>query len=309
MELTNKKILAVLHENLLYTQKDMFKVLLNRYKSYLAGYYDNKFMLLKSDNKLKPLLCVHLDTINDTMECIPSIGDFIFTHKTGLLTLNKNSTLNCLGGDDRCGVTIITLAFKELIEKYHIAFFCDEEVGGLGSSASASAITSDNSISCYIGLDRKGTTEVATYGFDNQALIDLFVDNGYVETQGSFTDASNLARESNKACINLSVGYGNEHSRHEFIDLRGIDNAIDILLYVTFDGVYKQEIAYNNYSDDGYVYSDEEDFYGDIFKDEKTKSTEEELYSCDYCGIRLTSYFDTDWSVFICEKCRNKLAY
>lgn len=237
-------------------QEDLFRQLLTAYKEYVSGYYEDKFILLKSSNDIKPMLCVHLDTINDASHKAPKQSDFVFNPKDNTIRLSKKSKLSCVGGDDRCGVFIIMTYFYELIQKYHIGFFCDEEVGGIGSEQASKLINDDYSISCFIGLDRKGSDEVATYGYDNEELIEAFVSLGYKEAYGTFTDASNLASTGTVACLNISVGYNNEHTKKEVIHTDVLEKTAQALLNVTLDSLryeaekYSRNKLYSRWYDD-----------------------------------------------------------
>lgn len=187
----------------------------------------NGFMIYKKDDTPKPMLCVHLDTINTHYskgKIVPA-RDFDYDENLGILGVAKDSKLSCLGGDDRAGVWI-ALAMIDYMEaskdfKYDIGFFEDEEVGCLGSTAYGAFLKENpdlNNATCYIGLDRKsgkGVQEVALYGDDNKELTNIFKGLGYTVDMGSVTDASNLS--GTIACVNLSVGYDNEHTKDEVL--------------------------------------------------------------------------------------------
>ena len=178
-----------------------------------------QYYIYSNDTKPKPMLCVHIDTINTSMNC----EDDLVIHKEGrVLSVDRSCSAFCLGGDDRAGVWIALELIKYMEEtqdfKYDIGFFYDEEIGCVGSSK----YTVSEHTTALIGLDRrspKGTNEVATYGCDNKALIVKFMEQGYSEASGSVTDASNLAESCNIACINLSVGYDFEHTKDELLYL------------------------------------------------------------------------------------------
>lgn len=175
-----------------------------------------------------PLLCSHMDTINDAYRGnAPQVSDLLFRDET--IQLRDTSECTCLGGDDRLGVWVaLKLMAKGM--PYGFAFFRDEEIGCKGSSASARFVDK-LPITCFIGLDRRGFNEMATYGYDNLDLLEIFSLRGYKEAQGSITDASNLSSSctKNRACLNLSVGYWNEHTRDEFILLSPARALVSVL--------------------------------------------------------------------------------
>ena len=173
-----------------------------------------------------PLVCTHLDTINDTKytELIK------FNIKGDYISLAGDSSCHCLGGDDRCGVYIALELIKNRTP-YGFGFFYDEEIGGVGSRIASPLINNLEGVTAFIGLDRRGFDELALYGYDNSELVDLFERRGYFKAKGSFTDASNLASLSDKrlACINLSVGYYNEHTPKETINITAMNRTLTVL--------------------------------------------------------------------------------
>lgn len=187
----------------------------------------------KAVNKY-PLICSHLDTINDSKKIKLQNSDIEISGE--IIRLSQSSLAKCLGGDDRCGVytalQLINLGFP-----YGFAFFCDEEIGCIGSSILAKDIDENESITAFIGLDRRGLDNVAVYGYDNSDLINLFKNEGYIEVDGSITDVAVLSEQSSKnlACVNLSVGYYNEHTKMEFINIFAIQRAIKTLIKLSFD--------------------------------------------------------------------------
>jgi hypothetical protein len=154
---------------------------------------------------MSPLICCHLDTVSPVKPLPP---DIITAKDT--LSLDPRSKALCLGADDRAGVWIAL----QLLDYYNVGCFHGEEKGCLGSTAYAKTRPRH---CCYIGVDRRGSDELATYGYDNPTLLDLF--SQYQQTRGSFTDCSALAGITDKPCLNLSVGYQNEHTRQEILDL------------------------------------------------------------------------------------------
>jgi hypothetical protein len=261
----NKEII----ELLCMTQEQAFNEVLK-----VAGRLDNvvrsnKYVVIK-DNKPKPMICVHLDTINTAR------GNEVFTAnnfvaKDGYVKLTPESTLTCLGADDRAGLWVaLKLIADGYASDYHFGFFCDEEIGGVGSDCYRKDFDTsyEDNVTCFIGLDRMGVDEVATYGSDNQKLIELFTNTGYKTALGSFTDASNLAYK--KACVNLSVGYYNEHTPKESLLIKGMVGAYKTLTSdVILDGLCDTEYTIeawaamwcDNYSYEGYDDQDKIEAY------------------------------------------------
>lgn len=186
----------------------------------------------KAVNKY-PLICSHLDTINDSKKIKLQNSDIEIDGE--IIRLSQNSQAKCLGGDDRCGV-YAALQLIDLGFPFGFAFFCDEEIGCIGSNVLAKDIDENKSITAFIGLDRRGLDNVAVYGYNNSDLINLFENEGYIQVDGSITDVSILSEQSsrNLACVNLSIGYYNEHTKREFINIFAIQRAIKTLIKLCF---------------------------------------------------------------------------
>lgn len=271
----NKKLLI---ETLSKSQKELFKYFMEINPKHIDQALNDKYIILKKDNKTKPLLCVHLDTINTHSKCKDDKCDYkhIVVFDEGMM-LKPTTSLSCLGADDRAGVYIILNHYNQLIEKYHIGVFCDEEIGAKGSGSMHSL----EHVSCFIGLDREGSKQVATYGYDNAELLSKFTNLGFTERMGSFTDASVLAQMFNLACCNLSVGYYYQHTANEYVLFDDISSTIELLLNVDliFDKEdYPIETTYYGYnygiSNKSESLFDDEDKYG-LWND-----TMDECYHC-----------------------------
>lgn len=236
-------------------------------KDYLGSlkspYYDkivhqSGLVFIPKGANLYPLMCMHMDTINNARHCEPPRIDEIVDY-AGKISLSPSSTAQCLGGDDRCGV-YIALELMKRATPYAFGFFVDEEVGCIGSTHLAGIVNALDT-SCYIGLDRKGFNECALYGYDNLDLLDFFGKYGFEPAVGSITDASNLAAHSMRelACLNLSIGYYNEHTKSEFIIPSATQRTLNILSrpeVVAFLGS-DTFIGYADYFHKGYqVYGD-----------------------------------------------------
>lgn len=162
---------------------------------------------------VRPALCVHTDTICNIHPTA--------IHKEGDVWRNADRT-KLLGADDRAGCYIV----KELLTRnhtgYHYLIFDWEEIGGIGSSNYARtelSIENAERTSCFVGLDRLGVCEMALYGYESDYFLEAIKIDTWKFTCGSFTDASNLAGDLNRCCVNLSIGYDGEHTRHETLNL------------------------------------------------------------------------------------------
>lgn len=253
-----------------YKQEDLYELILDIVPPKLSG---SGYIILGRGNKPKPMLCVHLDTINTHSKQVALyIDDIEFDPTLKMLGLTSDSKASCLGGDDRAGVWIALNILDDFLTMsewpYDIGFFNDEEIGCIGSSNYENVLKAgqcDNiNTTCYIGLDRrseKGRQEVATYGFDNEELLNMFTQQGYKHVYGSVTDASNLAGAA--PCINLSVGYDNEHTRAEVLYVDCMQETLAVIRGTKFPGEYYEV---TNIEDDIYdYYGNREDEYNSFY--------------------------------------------
>lgn len=252
----------------------------------------NDYIVTQNEGVL-PLVCVHTDIVGN----IPPTNAQIFRHKD-IVTVSRASRV--LGADDRAGIFI---ALNLLHRKdFNFAFFAQEEVGCKGSTQFA--IKEDlYQYSCFIGLDRasrNGKQNIATYGFDNKQLTKLF---GYPESIGSLCDASLLSQYSDIACVNLSVGYDNEHSNKEMLDLSLMRETLQVMKEVQIpDKIFNYEEKINRYNWRDYDWSkyNHKDVIDCDYVTEKTNHKYEAVV-CDNCGIADILYMVGD--MYICETC------
>lgn len=215
-----------------------------------------------------PMLCVHTDTIK---------RNEVFKLKEQSMFKVVSAENSVLGADDRAGCWIAS----ELMDyNFEVSFLiCDlEEVGGKGSyEASQDDVVYEyivDNVSSFIGLDRRGARELALYGYESQDfmrdVVDYFVLGGYEEGIGSFTDASNLARVFNLCCLNLSIGYYNEHTYREYLNIDEMEQCFVNVLYNMPECLWTKQYTvsldfdlYEYYG--GYVDDDIEDFKDNEF--------------------------------------------
>ena len=178
--------------------------------------------------KILPLLSSHIDTVNFNRIVYPELS------KDGIIKSRLRRDRNVfdnndlvgspIGGDDRCGVAIMLHLLSRKIPAVYL--FCDkEEVGCMGSEeflySSCEYLLSR--CSCYIGLDRRGKQDAAVYTYESQSLLNIVKKYGYEKKLGSVTDIAIIQDEYPKAAVNLSVGFYNEHTAMEYIDVSAFE--------------------------------------------------------------------------------------
>ena len=290
--------MKTINELLLLSQTELYDYIVSVCVSSGLEYdLDKSYITLNSISD-KPMLCVHLDTINTASNIILEPWEIVTEHTT--IQLNPTSKARCLGGDDRCGVWIALQIIDDIVKgilpanSYCFGFFCDEETGGNGSAAfSANSLVLPTAL---IGLDRRnknmGVPEVATYGYDNEELIAIATRYGYTEQYGSFTDASNIAGESRVACINLSIGYNMEHTPNEYIGIDDMLFTLQFLRGVPFGNTLFEYEPLERWSD-----------YKWNYRGEGTANRRECI--CDWCGEHkpLFWHYSYNEQLMLCDEC------
>lgn len=187
----------------------------------MAGfdYMDQKGTFIIVNPEASVLLASHLDTVNP--------DNYIPSAQVDYPIIRNEDSLP-LGGDDRAGVFIMLQLIKEGVGDYAYAFFYNEEKGCLGSSH-AVQMYDFSRYNCFIGLDRRGGSDLATYRLDNEELISIFELYGYSRVLGTITDVAVLSESFGIACVNLSVGFYYEHTGVEYINFLDTLKTLEIL--------------------------------------------------------------------------------
>ena len=159
-----------------------------------------------------PLLVAHSDTVWDK-PVKPSLdGAVIYSarSKTGI------------GADDRAGVALLWALRSS---GCGLLICAKEEIGCVGASAVASnAALMDEIGSKYTFLlefDRRGSHDFVTYECEN-ADFDTYIWEmfpGFSKASGSFSDIAVLGKACGLASANLSIGFRNEHTEAETLDI------------------------------------------------------------------------------------------
>lgn len=154
-----------------------------------------------AQGKLNMCMVAHMDTVLQQPKYINYV-DGIMSCPTGL------------GADDRAGI----YGILHLLQQGHrptILFTEDEEIGCVGSDKFIQAKIQIENLHYFIQLDRRGKMDSVYYSCANKDFQEYIDGFGFKKAQGSFTDIVGLMSAYNKAGVNLSVGYVNEHTTAE----------------------------------------------------------------------------------------------
>lgn len=253
--------MKVLEEFLKPTQKSLFKMLRKMYgnKAYVS---EKNFILVRGEVPI--MLLAHLDTV----------------HSEPVRTICKSKDKNVLmspqgiGGDDRCGVYALVKIYELAPKKPWLLFTCDEEVGGLGANnfclmhEHGKLPKGVNNLKCLVEIDRKGSRDAVYYSCDNLEFEKYITGKGFVTSYGSFSDISVIAPELGVAAVNLSSGYYNAHTQHEYIVRSELESTIEKVCEMVADAAKDDFLKYS-YVKKVYTPVKSYDWYGDYFRNDK----------------------------------------
>ena len=243
--------------------------------------YTNKTFTIFSprqlgEDELVPCIVSHTDTVSKDKPQSFNLVKGVLTNPKGVL-----------GADDRAGVYLI----YEMMKRNTNAIFILtdlEEVGGIGAGDCADdqyfQDLAEYNISCLLELDRENRDHCATYGYDNEALIGIFKEAGYKEEMGSYTDVASLSAKCDIACVNLSVGYYNQHTKKEYLVIEELAGTLTFVIDLPKELYGKQ-------------FNIEEDYLSSIYNFESGL----DAVCCDVCGEHAPLY-NVD-NMYMCDEC------
>lgn len=88
-----------------------------------------------------------------------------------------------------------------------------------------------------IEIDRRGSKDAVYYDCANRDFETYITSKGFVTATGSFSDISVVAPELGVAAVNLSSGYYNAHTLHEYINREQLETVIQTVIGIIADTV------------------------------------------------------------------------
>jgi len=168
------------------------------------------------------LWCSHVDTVH--IQTAPVKQTIVYDEGCGMIY--KDDKTMPLGADDGAGVWMLLEMIDAKVPGTYL-FHRGEERGGIGSGAIAALHTAFLApFKWAIAFDRRGTGDVITEQFTGetasvmfaQAFADALALDYKPCPNGVFTDTANYAHIIPE-CTNISVGYDNEHTPNETLDV------------------------------------------------------------------------------------------
>lgn len=218
-----------------------------------ADHFGNR--ILRTDGGTgKVIIACHTDTVHreagrQKVEVTPN--------GIARLPVKAMKTSNCLGADDTAGV-YAALRMIEAGVKACFIFHRSEEIGGRGSAWLGSRYPEWlETFDVCLSLDRRGTRDIIIEQFGTRTASDLFaweladaLGMQHEPAIGIFTDSANYSHLIPE-CSNISVGYQNEHTVLETLDLNYLEEVITRLCLVDWAGLKtSRDIDADLYGDD-----------------------------------------------------------
>lgn len=176
----------------------------------------------------------HLDTVGGNFNGRVDITTVEKVDENGDIIISTDSD-TILGADDKAGVVLMIEMIKSGKPGIYY-FFVGEERGGIGSSllnGSFGEYDFLSNVNKCVSFDRRGNNSVITHQMGRRCcseefaeeLIERLNDNGmdmYADAGGIYTDSAFLTSNI-KNCTNISVGYRNEHSTSEWLNISHLE--------------------------------------------------------------------------------------
>lgn len=214
------------------TQKELFEDLRAKYRDCAdTRVMKNGYILVKGEAPV--MLLAHLDTVHqDPVKTICHSDN-------GTVLMSPQG----IGGDDRCGVYALNAIYAQSKVKPWLLFTCDEEIGGVGASKFCNSYKKGSlpeelkSLKLLIEIDRKGRNDAVFYDCHNRDFEAYITEKGFTTAWGSFSDISYIAPALGVAAVNLSSGYYNAHTLHEYINRTHLNRTVKKVLEIVRESV------------------------------------------------------------------------
>ena len=209
-------------------------------------------------------LVAHMDTV-----FFQSMTHMYYDQRKGVLWSPEG-----LGADDRAGIYMILQIIQSGLRP-SIILTTDEERGGVGAQKLAKSECPIPFLKYMIQLDRHGANDCVFYDCYNTDFIDYIESFGFAEAIGSFSDISFLMPAWKICGVNLSVGYYDEHTTSETLNVN--------LMYRTLSIVKKMLEDTNNIPQ--FEYKEANSKLSDYYKIMSEYEAEYDLGTpCECCG-------------------------
>lgn len=203
--------------------------------------YKGKYswLIVPKTSKNRVCLVAHIDTVFEDKNITKTVikEDGIWYSPQGIC------------GDDRCGVYAIFDIYRNLpAESRPMLLLTDgEERGGYGAREATKIFKEQlENVTFFVELDRRGREDMVFYNNEPKEFINHIGQYGFVETWGSFSDITILGKAFKKCAVNVSVGYHDEHTLNETINLGELNETIEKIKILCISETGKEKVWEND---------------------------------------------------------------
>ena len=198
------------------SEKEMVRAMTQLIKSKYDNVIATKDYIIAIGN-IPIALVAHMDTVFKF-----PVSDLYYDQRKGVLWSPEG-----LGADDRAGIFAIIKILQEGLRP-SVILTTGEEDGGVGACAICDKYPECpiEGLKYMIQLDRRGTNDCVFYDCYCPEFVDYVESFGFCERWGSFTDISFLMPQWQTVGVNLSVGYEDEHSKQEILNINPLFDTI-----------------------------------------------------------------------------------
>lgn len=299
-----------LMEQLISYGQNETKEMLSKHLKKLYQNVIETFDYLIAEGEIPIALVAHMDTV---FERYGDDGNEVY------YDVKKGVMWNPFGAgfDDKAGI----FAILKIIEdgyRPHIIFTCFEEMGSLG----AKAVVKNNpnvifrDLKYIIELDRANSMDCVFYDNFNQDFIYYVESFGFKKAEGTSSDVKWICPEWGISGVNLSIGYENQHTASETLDVDAMFQTIMKVKEMLDDEKniqkpFEYEINFELF--DVCHRCGKQAKKSELNRVKKLDGTT--IYYCDGCPV-IENVFECEWcgdlietaempSENICDECRN----
>lgn len=224
--------MSMIKSLLMMTVTELEEYALSRYAQFgahsihLADGLDNAIYIpARTREEPIALLVAHTDTVFNRPLLAHEIA------QRGPVIYSKHKRIG-LGADDRAGV-YACMRLYDALDNVAVLLCPNEETGCQGSrKIQAAHLGADaDRIGYALQFDRRGSRDIVSYDVADSSLVDMLESNliGYAHAQGSYSDIVELCPTLGVQGCNISIGYDNEHTPHEILDVSDMHRTIDLV--------------------------------------------------------------------------------
>ena len=223
---------------------------------YLTNYLTNKGYNFQVDEHMNVYVTKQTSEVVEYFPCVVAHTDTVHSltninvreemlnnaqgeEKLSYKAYNDEGNPTGIGGDDKCGVFACLTLLQEL-PNVKAAFFVSEETGCHGSLKASKEFFKNVGYGIQFDAPENWMITEKCFG---QVLFDrdteFFEACDKVLTEGMnqndmeymvhpYTDVYALRSKFNFSCINISIGYYNYHTKHEYVVVEDVFNGIDL---------------------------------------------------------------------------------